>query len=245
MPVYTDETSHNAYGIKETCYSVYVFINPCKAFSAQPQTSPASTYSQALLHPSQGIKYPSVVAINIHPGSSISSQFWFSLLFVIRPQALCGVSLCILAEKTPWEGICGLGSLGWKEQLSIGASNLPLSDLTHALRCDRVLQTGCSLGMCTAEATAREPGAERPGATTRTARGGHRISSGRRSQQSGASWSRGLGVQASPEANSFNSTGKSSSYCWNYHIVSHTVSLTCTHKLKLTQRHACTLSAHS
>lgn len=101
MPVYTDETSHNAYGIKETCYSVYVFINPCKAFSAQPQTSPASTYSQALLHPSQGIKYPSVVAINIHPGSSISSQFWFSLLFVIRPQALCGVSLCILAEKTP------------------------------------------------------------------------------------------------------------------------------------------------
>lgn len=61
------------------------------------------------------------------------------------------------------------------------------------------------------------------GATTRKACGGHRISSGRRSQQSGASWSRGLGVQAPPEANSFNTTGKSSSYCWNYHIVSHTL----------------------
>lgn len=123
---------------KRACYSLYVFINPCKGLSVQPQTSPISTHSQSLLHPFQGIKYPSVVAINIHPGSSISSQFWFSLLFVIRPQALCGVSLCILAEKTHWEGICGLGSLCWKEQLSIGASNLPLSDLTHALHCDRV-----------------------------------------------------------------------------------------------------------
>ncbi len=123
---------------KRTCHSLYAFINPCKALSVHPQTSPTSTHSQSLLHPSQGIKYHSVVAINIHPGSSISSQFWFSLLFVIRPRALCGVSPCILAEKTLWEGICGLGSLCWKEQLSVGASNLPLSDLTHALHCDRV-----------------------------------------------------------------------------------------------------------
>lgn len=123
---------------KRACYSLYVFISPCKGLSVQPQTSPTSSHSQSLLHPFQGIKYPSVVAINIHPGSSISSQFWFSLLFVIRPQALCGVSLCILAEKTHWGGISGLGSLCWKEQLSIGASNLPLSDLTHALHCDRV-----------------------------------------------------------------------------------------------------------
>lgn len=123
---------------KRTCYSLHVFINPCKALSVQPQTSPTATHSQSVLHPSQSIKYPSVVAINIHPGSSISSQFWFFLLFVIRLQALCGVSLFILAEKTLWEGICGLGSLCWKEQLSVGASNMPLSDLTHALHCDRV-----------------------------------------------------------------------------------------------------------
>ena len=107
------------------------------------------------------------------------------------------------------------------------------------------LQSGWSPDMCTVQASAREPGAEKPKqqperpveATEYPLLGGY---SGRM-QQSGASWSRGLGVQAPPEAISFNSTGKSSSYCWNYHIVL----LTCAHKLKLTQRHACTLSVQS
>lgn len=160
-------------------------INPCKALSVE-----LPLYSQALLHPSQGIKYLSVVAINIHPGSSISSQFWFSLLFVIRPRALCGVGLCILAKKTPWEGICGLGSWVWKEQLSIGASYLPLSDLTHALRCDRVSRQNAAFDMCallpeSLEMRSPAQQAERPVEATE-------YPPGRRSQQFGAAWSRGL-----------------------------------------------------
>lgn len=138
---------------------MFVFINPCKALSVQPQACPTSTYLQSLLHPSQGIKCLSAVAINIHPGSSISSQFWFSLLFVIRPRALCGVSPCVLAERTLSEGICGLGSLRWKEQLSVGASNLPLSDLTHALQCDRDCRQDAASTCARDMAFAREPGA--------------------------------------------------------------------------------------
>lgn len=51
-----------------------------------------------------GYKISPCGCINIHPGSSISSQCWFYLLSVIRPQAVCGVGLCTLAEKTLWEG---------------------------------------------------------------------------------------------------------------------------------------------
>lgn len=146
---------------KRTCYSLYVFINPCKALSVQPRTSPTPTHSQSLLHPSQGIKYHSVVAINIHPGSSISSQFWFSLLFVIRPRALCGVSPCILAEKTLREDL-------WFGKPELERTTVYWSQQLAPLRSDtcptlwQSLQTGCSLDMCTAEASAREPGAEKP-----------------------------------------------------------------------------------
>lgn len=59
-------------------------------------------------------------------------------------------------------GICGLGSLGWKEQLSFGASNLPLSDLTHALHCDRVCRQDAASTCARVEASAREPRAEKP-----------------------------------------------------------------------------------
>lgn len=159
MSVYVHMILSQSLWNKKACYSLFVFINPCKALSVQSQAFPSSTLLQSLLHPSQGIKYPSVVAINIHPGSSISSQFWFSLLFLIRPWALCGVRLCILAERTLSEGICGLGSLGWKEQLSAGASNLPLSDLTHALHCDRVCRQDAASTCAWAAAFAREPGA--------------------------------------------------------------------------------------
>jgi len=67
--------------------------------------------------------------------------------------------------------------------------------------------------MCKVKASAGQPEAEKLQQQPEKTVKGHRISSGRRSQQSGASWSRGLGVQALPEANSFNSTGKSYSYC--------------------------------
>lgn len=111
---------------------MYVFIrcNVC--------TTPSLPYSPSLLHPFQSIKYPSVVSINIHPGSSIRSQFWFCLLSVIRPQALCGVALCILAEKDTLKGDLWFGRPVLERTMSVGANNLPLSDLTHTLHCDGV-----------------------------------------------------------------------------------------------------------
>lgn len=59
-----------------------------------------------------------------------------------------------------WEdalsGDLWFGKLDWKEQLSIGASNLPLSDLTLRPTLRQSLQTGCSLDTCAAEATLPE-----------------------------------------------------------------------------------------
>lgn len=145
-------------------------------------------YFHSLLHPCQGIKYPSAVDINIHPGSSISNQFWFSLLSVIRPQALCGASLCILAEKTLQEGICGLGSLRWKELAPFWCDTVTV--FADRMQPGRVHDWSCCQSRCNNQK-------------------GHRISSlGRRLQQSGASWSKSLAEQASPEAKRFSSTGQ-------------------------------------
>lgn len=81
------------------------------------------TESFRLLHPQPPVLSVSVASlseykislcgcINIHPGSSISSQFWLRLSFLqLGPQNLCGLGLRSLAEKTLWEGICGLETL--------------------------------------------------------------------------------------------------------------------------------------
>lgn len=79
VPVYTKDVSLR----KKSTSLLVCFHKPMYSFVC---ATPNLPYFHSVLYPCQGIKYPSAVDINIHPGSSISSQFWFSLLSVIRPQ---------------------------------------------------------------------------------------------------------------------------------------------------------------
>lgn len=93
------------------------------------------------------------VAVNIHPGSSISSQFWFFppflfLFFAKRPSSPCRSKLRILVVKGTlngedlwfWGACVGIA---WTLR---SCQQLALSKLTHALLRDRCSRTGMRLG---------------------------------------------------------------------------------------------------